>query len=115
MVANSLIAARVGADTKARFNALARYQGVTESGLLKSAVDAILASSGSISPQTVEPVEPVAKRGKISVRLSDGDLLLLWERATARELPTATYVSYLLRSHLRNLTPLPELELAALR
>jgi hypothetical protein len=115
MVVNSLIAARVDANTKARFSEIARYQGVTESILLKRAVDAILAGSGATEQSDLEPFEPVPKSGKISVRLSDGDLLLLRERSKARELPTATYVNYLIRAHLRNLAPLPGLELDALR
>jgi Bacterial mobilisation protein (MobC) len=115
MVANSLIAARVDADTKARFREIARGQGVTESALLKRAVDSILAGMSAVKQSATEPFEPVAKCGKISVRLTDGDLLLLRERARTRDLPTATYVSYLIRSHLRNLAPLPGNELAALR
>jgi hypothetical protein len=41
--------------------------------------------------------------------------MLLRERAAARGLPTATYVSVLTRAHLRNLAPLPKEELLALR
>jgi hypothetical protein len=115
MVSSSLIAARVDTETKARFSEIARCQGVTESALLKRAVGAIVAGSSAIAPSEPEPFEPVAKSGKISVRLSDGDLLLLRERARARDLPTATYVNYLIRTHLRNLTPLPGPELDALR
>jgi hypothetical protein len=115
MVANSLIAARVDADIKTRFREIARGQGVSESALLKRAVDSILTGMSAVKQSATEPFEPVAKCGKVSVRLSDGDFLLLRERARARDLPTATYVSYLIRSHLRNLVPLPTSELAALR
>jgi hypothetical protein len=115
MVSNSLIAARVDADTKARFSEIARFQGITESALLKRAVDAVLGGSGATRSSESEAFEPVAKSGKISVRLSDGDLLLLRERARARQLPTATYVNYLIRAHLRDVTPLPGPELDALR
>jgi hypothetical protein len=41
--------------------------------------------------------------------------MLLCERATARGMRSATYVSVLVRSHLRNLTPLPKEELTALK
>lgn len=37
------------------------------------------------------------------------------ERASARELPTSTYVSLLVRVHLRAQVPLPTAELAALK
>jgi len=39
----------------------------------------------------------------------------LRERASARELPTSTYVSLLVRAHLRAQVPLPTAELAALK
>jgi hypothetical protein len=41
--------------------------------------------------------------------------MLLRERAAARGMPAATYASVLLRSHLRNLSPLPKEELLALK
>ena len=43
------------------------------------------------------------------------DRILLSGRATARGMPSATYVSVLVRSHLRNLAPLPKEELLALK
>jgi hypothetical protein len=49
------------------------------------------------------------------VRLSADDRLLLDARAEARGMRPATYASVLLRSHLRQLTPLPKDELLALR
>ena len=54
-----------------------------------------------------------ASRLYLRVRREDG--LLLRERAAARGLASATYLSVLLRSHLRALTPLPKDELAALK
>ena len=49
------------------------------------------------------------------VRLAPEDRILLSDRATARGMPSATYVSVLVRSHLRNLAPLPKEELLALK
>jgi hypothetical protein len=48
-------------------------------------------------------------------RLSADDRLLLDARAEARGMRPATYASVLLRSHLRQLTPLPKDELLALK
>jgi hypothetical protein len=48
-------------------------------------------------------------------RARSDDLLVLRERAKARAMPTSTYVSLLVRSHLRALTPLPTAELEALK
>jgi hypothetical protein len=115
MVASSLIAARFTPDTKERFATVARQHGVSESALLKRLVDAALMTALVANPPAVEPVAPVAASGKLSVRLRSDDLLLLRERATARDMPTSTYVSLLIRSHLRSLAPLPTVELAALK
>jgi Bacterial mobilisation protein (MobC) len=110
---NLHLMAWVSRDTKERFAALARLQNTSESSLLKRIVEASL---GPATPATViEAPEPAAPTGRISVRLPNDDLLLLRERAAARGLPAATYVSYLVRSHLRRLAPLPDAELNALK
>jgi hypothetical protein len=51
----------------------------------------------------------------ILVRLRGEDRLLLDARSEARGMRTATYVSVLIRSHLRELAPLPKDELLALK
>jgi hypothetical protein len=114
MSAHAYIAARVPSDTKAKFATVARHHGVSESVLLRRLVEGALVAAAAVSTLQPEPVEPVAASGKISVRLPRDDLLLLRERAQARQIPTATYVSLLVRSHLRNLQPLPTEELQAL-
>jgi hypothetical protein len=115
MVADSLITARVTSELKERFAAVARYQALSESTLLKRLVEAALLTAAAVRPQVPESVEPVAVGGKISVRLRTDDLLLLRERAKARAMPTSTYVSLLIRSHLRSVTPLPTAELVVLK
>jgi hypothetical protein len=114
MAASSLIAVRVPGDIKARFAALAQRQGFTESALLRRMVAASLLSVNAVGAPP-EPLGPVAASGRVSVRLRSDDLLLLRERATARAMPTGTYVSLLVRSHFRKLAPLPDVELAALK
>jgi hypothetical protein len=52
---------------------------------------------------------------RLNVRLRTEDRLLLHERAAARGMASATYISVLVRSHLRSLTPLPKEELVALK
>ena len=115
MIANLLIAARVTADTKQRFAALAHQQGVSESTLIKRYVDAALSSARALPTRVPGPAEPVGRDVRVCVRLQADDMLLLRERSAAREMPTSTYVSFLLRAHLRALTPLPEAELAAFK
>jgi hypothetical protein len=48
------------------------------------------------------------------IRLRPDDQILLRERAAARGMPPATYVSVLTRAHLQSLAPLPAEELLAL-
>jgi predicted DNA binding CopG/RHH family protein len=115
MVADSLITARVTSEMKERFRAVACYQGLSESTLLKRLVEAALVAVTAVKPQVTQAVELVPVGGKISVRLRTDDLLLLRERAKARALPTSTYVSLLIRSHLRSVTPLPTAELDVLK
>ena len=114
MLSHAYIAARLPSDTKAKFAAVARHHGVSESALLRRLVESALVTAVAVNTLQPEPVEPVAASGKISVRLRPDDLLLLRERAKLRQLRTATYVSLLVRSHLRNLPPLPTQELQAL-
>src|ERR1700736_3486797 len=86
--------------TKARFAALAHTQGITESAFLTRLVDGSLLPTPPANPQSPSVVEPVRATGRLSMRLRSDDLLLLRERAKAREMPTSTYVSPLVRSHL---------------
>jgi hypothetical protein len=115
MATTALISARVTVDMKQRFAAVARQQEQSESVLLKRLVDAALMTAAVAKPEVIQHVEHVAATGKVSVRLRLDDLLLLRERATARALPMGTYVSLLVRSHLRTLTPIPTAELVALK
>jgi hypothetical protein len=94
MIANALIAARVTTDTKQRFAAVARRQGLSESTPLKRYVAAALLHASALPPPVVEPVEPVRGDARVCVRLQAGDMLLLRERAAAREMPASTYVSF---------------------
>ena len=114
MVANTYIGCRVDAERKARFTAVAQQQRLSESTLLKRLIDTALLGTAHERPQATGSVTPVAKGGKISVRLRSDDLRLLRERAVGRSLPTGTYVSFLIRTHLRNVAPLPAAELTAL-
>lgn len=114
MSGNVHLKAWVSPDTKARFAALARSQGVSESAMLKRMVEALI-GDGSVRDGVVSAPEPVPASGRISVRLAVDDLLILRERSRMRGMPPATYVSYLVRSHLRSLAPLPDNELKALQ
>lgn len=103
----------VSADLKNRFAVAAARRGLSESALLKRLVEQLLA--GAAEDLTAQRPAPVARNARLTVRLVADDRLLLRERAAARGMPAASYVSTLVRSHLRSLAPLPDRELEALR
>jgi hypothetical protein len=103
----------VCADAKERFAAAAARQGLSESALLRRLVEQMLASSG-LETQALEP-PPDHRDARVTIRLVAEDRALRRERAAARTVPAATYVSFLVRSHLRGVAPLPEREVSALR
>jgi Bacterial mobilisation protein (MobC) len=104
----------IDGNLKQRFSSAARAQGISESALLRRLVEASLPPIHS-ADEPIGPMEPLPVGWRISVRLRADDLLLLRERAVAREMPVSTYVSLLVRSHLRSVAPLPTTELAALK
>jgi hypothetical protein len=104
----------VSGQVRERVSAAAACQGISESALLRRLIEQMLASGGL--EVSVPAVAQADSRGaRLTIRLIPDDRLLLRERAAARSIPAATYVSILVRSHLRALTPLPKEELAELR
>jgi len=109
------LATWVSLETKDRFAALARHQGLSDSALLKRLVELTLKTANA-GEMDNEAVEARALRGsRLTVRLRGDDQLLLRERAAARGMPAATYMSVFTRAHLRGLAPLPKAELLALK
>ena len=114
--ADQFIVARVSSATKARLRALAERQQLSESALLRRLVELVLLKAG-LSPiimDTPTDARPL-RTARLMIRLCADDQLLLRERATARGIAPATYVSVLTRAHLRSLAPLPKEELLALK
>ncbi len=100
-------------ETKIRFASVARHQGISDSALLKRLIDTMLQVGNAAG---VAPTDSRAARAsRFSIRLRPDDQLLLRERAAARGMPAATYVSVLMRAHLRSLSPLPKEELLVLK
>jgi Bacterial mobilisation protein (MobC) len=112
MAATHLIAARVSTEMKASFRTAAERQQLTESALLKRLLDLTIRS---VDACEVESAQRRLRSSRVCIRLHPNDQLLLRERAAARQLPAATYVSVLVRAHLRSLSPLPKEELRALK
>lgn len=124
MNATRFLKTRVPAETKALIRAAAESEYVTESTWFRRAIEhALLAQSGASTSPLPQPfrdrrgqeTDKHGHRARLYVRLRPDDRLLLRERAGARGLPSATYVSVLVRSHLRNLAPIPKDELVALK
>lgn len=114
MAADNFIAARVSSETKARVKMLATKRPLSESALLKDLLELTLGGPAVPELEDAERVCRVVRAARLNVRLRPDDQLLLGERAAARRMPAATYVSVLVRAHLRHLTPLPKDELLAL-
>jgi len=119
VVATQFLKARVSPGVKHRVQQAASRQLITESIWLKRLVIQALSDSTESNSDEVGSaggVEPSSARdSRLYVRLRHEDRLLLRERAAARGMAAATYVSVLVRSHLRNLAPLPKEELSALK
>lgn len=115
MATAHLIAASVSPEMKARFRAFAERLQMTESALVKQLVDLAMRGAGVIDAHVLKPPGRRLRGARTSVRLHPDDKRLLRERAAARQMAVATYISVLVRAHLRNLSPLPKAELMALR
>jgi hypothetical protein len=100
-------------NTKERFSAVAQHQGLSDSALLKRLVHLMLHTAGG--GDTAVVADRAGRDSRLTVRLHPTDQALLRERAAARGMPAATYVSVLTRGHLRALGPLPKEELLALK
>lgn len=111
--ATHMLKTRVTQETKQIVEAVARRQQLTESAWLRRLITSTLESAGVTLEAHVSDEPPRA--GRLVIRLLQTDRLLLRSRAAARGMPTATYASALIRSHLRAAAPVPKEELQALR
>ena len=128
MPCTEFLKARVSPEIKFRVKAAAERDFQSEAAWLKRLVlremracDAALGGGGETSRLEGDDRAGRGARGPngcgkpMLVRLRIEDRLLLDARAEARGMPPATYASVLLRSHLRQITPLPKDELLALK
>ena len=115
MAAPPFVAARVTPEMKTLLRTLAEREQITESALVRQLLEVTLRRSAMEGFPKLHVLEKVSRDARLSVRLRHEDRTLLSARATARGMASATYVSVLVRSHLRNLAPLPKEELLALR
>ncbi len=97
-------------ETKERFAAVARHQGLSDSALLKRLVELMLQGATAAEVGSPGDAERASRYSRLTVRIRPDDQMLLRERAAARGMAAATYLSVLTRSHLRSLAPLPKAE-----
>ena len=115
MAINAVVRCRVSSETRALLRRIAEREHVSESALVRQLLEALVRASATESPASAGPGDTEFRAERMSIRLLPDDRLLLRDRATARGMPSATYVAVLVRSHLRRLTPLPVEELTALK
>jgi len=113
--ADQFIAARVSPETKARLRELADRQHLSESRLLRRLVELLLPTAAVVPIMTASSGTEAPRTARLMIRLRADDQILLRERAAARGMAPATYVSVLTRAHLRSLAPLPREELLGLK
>jgi hypothetical protein len=115
MVAEAWVGFRVTPEVKTLLRALADREQITESALIRRLLEvSILSAARDVLPK-LERSQTERRAERLSIRLAPDDRMLLQERSRARGMCSATYVSVLLRSHFRHLTPLPKEEAAALK
>jgi hypothetical protein len=114
MAADAFIICRVTSEAKARVRALAARDGIGESTLIKQLLDVVLRTSSLDGLPPPAALECPSDCERLNVRLAPEIGRLLRERARARAMPSATYASSVLRSHLLGAAPLPKAEYLAL-
>ncbi len=114
MAADAVVRCRVSSETKSLLQNIAAREQVTESALVRPLLETLARTSAN-ERLAIKSDDTGLRAERLSIRLLPNDRLLLRERASARGMPSATYVAVLLRSHLRRLTPLPIAELDALK
>lgn len=113
--ATELLKTRVTPDTKRIIQAVAQRQQLTESAWLRHLIEVTLQTAGANPSDEIDQEKINVRATRLSIRLVADDQLLLKARASARGMAAATYVSVLVRAHLRVLSPLPKQELMVLR
>jgi hypothetical protein len=115
MASPAVVAVRVTPEIKTLLRVLGEREQITESALVRQLLEVMLRRSAQEGFLKLETLEKINRHARLSVRLAPEDRVLLSGRATARGMASATYVSVLVRSHLRNLAPLPKEELLAFK
>ena len=115
MARESLIRCRVSVQVKGLLQSIAEQRQITESALVRQLIEAMAQMATDAKIAGAAATNGGVRDARLYIRLAPEDRILLSDRARARGMPSATYVSVFMRSHLRSLTPLPKEELLALK
>jgi hypothetical protein len=121
MGASEVIKTRLTPEDKARVATVTQAELLSESMWLRRLVLRELQAAqpdhlaGNVLATHVRSSAAQGPASRLNVRLRTEDRLLLHERAAARGMAAATYISVLVRAHLRSLAPLPKEELVTLK
>src|SRR5580765_3550555 len=103
MARQSLIRCRVSDEVKGLLKGIATQRNITESALVRQLIEATVQMASGLQAADVDASTSVVRDARLYIRLAPEDRVLLRARARARGMPSATYVSVLVRSHLRHL------------
>lgn len=115
MTAKAFVKCRVTPEMKTILRTLAEREQITESALVRQLLKVMLRRSALEGFPKLGTLEKGSHEARLAINLDPNDRMLLCERASARGMRSATYVSVLVRAHLRNLTPLPNQEKVVLK
>jgi hypothetical protein len=121
MGATEVIKTRLTPEIRARIATVTETEVLTEAAWLRRLILRELQANHTrhqdpqVLPARGRCMTRQGSTSRLNVRLRTEDRLLLHERAAARGMAAATYVSVLVRAHLRDLAPLPKDELLALK
>jgi hypothetical protein len=110
-----MLKTRVTHEAKQIVESVARRQQLTESAWLRRLVMTTLQTTGATAEAAPEHPDEPPRAGRLMIRLTSSDRLLLEARAGGRSMATATYASALIRCHLRSTVPIPREEMQALK
>jgi hypothetical protein len=117
----AVLSTRASTETKANFAALAARQGLSESALLALLVEKVVFQNAVGNVLAATDVTPaIDSQGdraidRMTLRLRPGDRALADARASARRMKTASYLSMLIRTHVRGVPVMPPAELDELK
>jgi hypothetical protein len=115
MSADAFIQIRVTPEVKVRLQALADREQITESAVVRQLLVTMLRLQEPAPDPKPTGARSMPRDSRLYVRLRLEDRKLLEARTLIRGMPSATYVSLLVRSHLHAVAPLPEGEMLAVK